>query len=198
MKCNSLTHKIILATLITVSASPCYAVGLGFSFGAGSEEWEQQRVNIGDRDVRNVGFVVDTAVARDKIFNYRFSFLKEENNAADSGKLDMEGYAMVHDFGFAVLQTKNIRLWLGPQLKTAYYKDVYVSSTNTSVATNVAGYGFGPVFGVNVHLPQVVSFSFTAAYHFISHYSDSSVYDDLNTDSSGLHFNAALLFRFHE
>ncbi|WP_455212410.1 hypothetical protein [Kaarinaea lacus] len=189
----------VLAFLLPLITTHSHAVGLGFSFGTGSEEWEKDRVQlVGDRDVRNMGFVVDTAVARDMIFNYRFTFLKEENNAANAG-LDMDGYAMTHDFGFGVLRTKHVRLWLGPQLKGSLYNDVYAGSTNSRLVGDVIGYGFGPVVGLNVHLPQVLSFSFTAAYHFISAYSESYTNGgSFDADSTGLYFNAAMIFRINE
>ena len=198
MKYQKLPAKFALTLVLSFITSQSYAVGLGFSFGAGSEEWEEDRVQLGDRDIRNMGFVVDTTVARDKIFNYRFSFLKEENNSSNSG-LDMDGYAMTHDFGFGVVRTKHIRLWLGPQLKGSLYNDVYVGSTNARTVDDVIGFGFGPVIGLNVHVPQVVSFSFTAAYHFMSAYSGDYVNGDtFDADSTGLYFNAALIFRINE
>jgi hypothetical protein len=195
---KTILHSV--ATLfLTTLAYQSHAVGLGFSIGTGSEKWEQDRVHVGDRDIRNMGFIVDTAVARDKLFNYRFTFLKEENNATDAGRLDMDGYAMTHDFGFGVIRSKQIRLWLGPQLKGSFYDDLYINSTNTRISDDVIGFGFGPVLGLNVHVPQVVSFSFTAAYHMFSAYSgDYASGDSLDADSTGLYFNAALIFRINE
>ena len=198
MKHNKLLANFALAFLLSLIATQSYAVGLGFSFGAGSEEWEEDRVQLGDRDVRNMGFVIDTAVARDKIFNYRFSLLKEENNSSNAG-LDMDGYSMTLDFGFGVLRTKQVRLWLGPQFKGSLYRDVYVGSNNTGLVDDVIGFGFGPVIGLNVHLPQVMSFSFTAAYHFMSTYSGDYINGGtFDADSTGLYFNAALIFRINE
>jgi hypothetical protein len=144
---------------------------------------------------------VDTAVARNKTFNYRFTLMQEENNA-DSGlvELDMEGLAMTHDFGFAVLRNKTVRLWLGPQLKAAFYEDLTVNGTD--IGGDAVGFGIGPVVGVNVHLPQVVSFSFTAAYHLISgyagNYDDTFSDEDLDADSNGLYMNASLIFRIDD
>ena len=168
-----------------------------------SEEWENDILNNGDRDVSNVGFVVDTAVARNKVFNYRFTFLKEENNA-DGGRLDMQGYAMTHDFGFGVVRTKNVRLWLGPQLKGSYYDDITLNSGGTTTG-DVVGFGVGPVIGLNVNLPQVVSFSFTAAYHIIGFYTGDSYYDSsgnyydtVDSDSTGLYLTLGLIFRINE
>jgi hypothetical protein len=192
-------------SLIFFCTSHAQAVGLGFSVGTGSEEWENDVYNNGNREVSNVGFVVDTAVARNKVFNYRFTFLKEENNA-DGGNLDMQGYAMTHDFGFGVVRTKNVRLWLGPELKASYYEDLTQNNGRTTTG-DVVGFGAGPVIGLNVNLPQVVSFTFTAAYHIIGFYAGGDSYYDSNTgtyvdtvdaDSNGLYLNIGVIFRINE
>jgi hypothetical protein len=190
--------------MLTLSgATQVYAVGLGFSVGTGTEEWENDTLNNGDRDISNVGFVVDTAVARNKVFNYRFTFLKEENNA-DGGRLDMQGYSMTHDFGFGVVRTRNIRFWLGPELRTSYYDDLTLTN-GTSVSGDVIGFNVGPAVGLNVNLPQVVSFSFAAAYHIIGFYSGDSnysssngYYQDVDADSNGLYLTIGLIFRINE
>ena len=195
--------KIIFAMLLASWGIPqAHAVGLGFSFGTGNEEWEKDRVNAGDRNVSNMGFVLDTAVRRNRVFNYRFSFLKEKNDADGNG-INMEGYTTVHDFGFGVLRERNVRLWLGPQLRASYYEDIYLNSR--SVPGDVVGFTVGPVIGVNVNMPQVVSFSFTAAYHILGGYAgdyndtNSNIYyTDVDVDSNGLYLTAALIFRINE
>ena len=210
MKYKKYIANIFLAALLAlIGTAQAYAVGLGFSFGAGTEEWEDDLEHQGDREISNVGFLVDTAVARNKIFNYRFTFLKEDNKA-DSGllKLDMEGYAMTHDFGFGVLRTKHVRLWVGPQLKASFYDDLYSNNLGRKVSGDVFGFGIGPVMGVNVHLPQVVTFSFSAVYYIISGYSgdydqdgDGTVFFDdhsVDAESNGLALTASLIFRINE
>ena len=205
MKHSFLFLKIISsATLILFYSAQAHAVGLGFSVGMGDEDWDNDRYYSGSRDVSNVGFVIDTAVRRNKLFNYRFTFLKEENNA-DGGRLDMQGYAMTHDFGFGVVRTKNIRLWVGPELKGSYYKDLTFND-GAYVDGDVYGFGVGPVIGLNVNLPQVVTFSFSAAYYIIGFYSSNfnnysnngNYYEDLDVDSSGLYLSLGLIFRVNE
>ena len=201
--------KVILAAIIgIVGTTQAHAVGLGFSVGTGSETWSNDIGYNGDRDVTNFGFLVDTAVSRNKTFSYRFTFMKEKNTAKGSG-VDLEGYATIHDFGFAVLNTKEVRLWLGPELKAGIYKNVSFSDSNIDFNGDASGFGVGPAIGVNVNLPRVVSFSFTAAYYFLSAYSGN--YDNYGTnstngyysgsfdvDSNGLYLTASIIFRIHE
>lgn len=202
MKQQKIIYKIILVVLLLACGmGQTYASGLGFSFGIGKEKWEQDRENLGDRNINNVGFVVDNAVARNSVFNYRFTFSQEENNA-DGGNLDMEGYSMTHDFGFGIYRNKHVRLWLGPEIRATYYKDLYLTNTNTPISGDIFGFSAGPVFGVNVNLPEVVSFTFTAAYHVIGKYngdySGGGFSDDITVDSTGLYLTAGLIFRIQE
>jgi hypothetical protein len=195
--------KLVFAAIIgIVSTTQAHAVGLGFSVGTGSETWSNDVGYNGDRDVSNVGFLLDTAVSRHKTFNYRFTFMKEKNTAQGSG-VDLEGYATIHDFGFAVLNTREVRLWIGPELKVGYYK--HLSFSNSSVDSGSAtGVGVGPVIGINVNLPRVASFSVTAAYYLIGAYNGDFDYassyatGSFDVDSSGLYLTASVLFRTNE
>jgi hypothetical protein len=201
MKYQIRFSQIILVVVLAIFwTTQVHATGLGFTVGVGDEEWENDALNSGDRDISNVGFVVDTAVARSEVFNYRFTFLKEENNAS-GGRLDMRGYAMTHDFGFAVYRNKLVRLWLGPELKASYYEDLTLSN-GADVSGDVLGLSAGPAIGVNINLPQVVSFSFSAAYHLIGSYAGNSSSNnstqDVDADSNGLYFTLGLIFRINE
>lgn len=217
MKTTSGT-KTILALVFTFLASESFAAGIGISLGSGSEEWDTGgdevfnasfRRHDGDRDIRNFGFVMDTTIAKNRVFNYRFSLLTEENNASGGGyNVDMAGIAMTHDFGFGIVRNKVMRLWVGPQLKASFYDDISPSfSTSEEFDGDVWGYAIGPVIGLNFHLPRVVSFSVTAGYHIISEYYGSYeitqngfyVGDaDVDAESTGSFINASILFRFND
>lgn len=211
---SSKTHfsKFILALFLTFCFSNSFAIGLGLSSGSGSEEWDDNdlsQYHDGDREVSNFGFVLDTNTAKNRVFNYRFSLLAEENTA-DGGFdfLDMEGIAMTHDFGFSVFRNKVVRLWLGPQLKVGFYGDLSTDSSNTELDGDVVGFNFGPAFGVNIHLPKVVTFSLTYSYYIIGFYGGE--YDvsnsffgyvdtyDVDTDSTGSVLTASILFRIRD
>ncbi|WP_455205917.1 hypothetical protein [Kaarinaea lacus] len=182
-------------------ASNSFALGLGLAVGKGTEEWEDNDTSFydGDREVSNIGFVLDTAVAKNKVFNYRLTLMSEENKIDTGGRVNLKGYAMTHDFGFGVFRNKHVRLWLGPQLKGAYYEEM-TNSSGLEIGDAV-GFGLSAVAGVNVHLPKVVSFGFTAGYQVVGAYAgsyDSDFVDDLDVNSSGPFFSASLIFRIDD
>lgn len=197
--------KFLIATVLTIVATKSYAVGLGFSAGTGWEKWEEDEddpAHEEDRRVSNFGFVLDTAVARDKIFNYRVSFMIEKNNADGGGDVDMRGISMTHDFGIAVYRSQLVRVWVGPELKAMSYSSLSSSSSGENIDGDAYGFGVGPVAGVNLHLPNTVSFSFTTAYYIASRYSadftTENRYQDFGMNSNGLHWKASIIFRINE
>lgn len=202
MKYKKPILKAKFATLaIVFSTAQAHAFGLGFSAGTGTETWENSDGYDGDRDVSNVGFLLDTGVSTDKVYNYRFTLMKEENSA-NGGTLDLKGYATTHDFCFSLLNTKQMRVWVGPELKAAYYKDLSLNNSSASISGHATGIGVGPAVGVNVHMPRVVTFSLTASYYLLSAYSgdfDKGVVNNsFDVDSHGLYINASVIFRTNE
>lgn len=212
--------KIFLSIALVCTFTNVYAVGMGVTLGSGSESWDSDTDELnntytfqrhsGDRKINNFGFVMDTTVARDMLFNYRFSLVNEENKADVSGyNIDMKGISMIHDFGFGVVRNRFVRFWIGPELKAAFYNDISPSfSTTQTFDGNVWGFGVGPAVGVNIHMPRVVSFSITGAYYVFSQYfgsydvtnSNGTFFDTVDVDdsSTGLFINASILFRFHD
>jgi len=197
---------VIIGMALSFWVSNSFALGLGLSLGQGTEEWEDQDDSIlvnnnGDRKVSSVGFVLDTAVANNKVFNYRLTLMAEENERDSGGAyVNLKGYAMTHDFGFGVFRNKHVRLWLGPQLKGAYYEEMTHSSNGVEIGDAI-GFGLNAVAGVNVHLPKVVSFGFTAGYQVLGAYGgDYDLTDqyDLDVTSSGPFFSASVIFRIND
>ncbi|GMR18832.1 MAG: hypothetical protein BMS9Abin33_1277 [Gammaproteobacteria bacterium] len=200
--------RLLLTPVLFFWVAESYALGLGITTGSGSEEWDHNYIGVssfnhdGDREIRNFGFVLDTAVARNALFNYRFSFVAEKNSADRAG-LDMKGVAMTHDFGFALFRNKAVRVWLGPRVKVSYFNDITQTLSSSSTDGNVVGIGFGPVFGINIHLPEVASFSITAGTlrgGYVGEYETSPVYtfNDLDVDSRGGFVNFSVLFRIRD
>jgi len=215
MKRNTLFFAAVLACAFTDT----FAAGIGITLGSGAESWESgtdetyntfpDQRHSGDRKINNFGFVVDTTIAKDTLFNYRFSLVSEENNSESSGyNIDMKGFSMVHDFGFGIVRNRNLRLWVGPELKAAFYDQISPSNSSAgSFDGNVWGFGLGPAIGLNIHLPRVVSFSLTGAYYITSQYFgqydiyfNNTYLDTVNVDdsSNGLFINACILFRFND
>lgn len=212
MKTNNYMSGGVIAAILTLFSSGVFALGLGVTSGSGTEEWtdtsDSTYYNIynddGDRKISNFGFVLDTNVARDRTFNYRFSLMTEDNDADGTG-LNMSGISMTHDWGFALFRNRNVRLWMGPRLRIAVY-DEFEQNGWTADDGGLLTFGLGPVIGINVHLPKVVTFSLTAAYlsGFYSGDYDltpsygSTINEDVEVDSDGVYLNASLIFRIRD
>lgn len=96
-----------------------------------------------------VGMALDSAVARDRLFNYRLNIGYEEMTH-DKGELD--SFVMDHDFGFALYRSEAARLWFGPELRTSW------GSHDTF------GFGIGPVLGLNLHTGPEISIALKGGY----------------------------------
>lgn len=202
MKTNnyiSISVGLIAATL-TLFSSSVFAIGLGVTSGSGGETWTGTSGNYRDRDISNFGFVLDSNVARDKTFNYRLSLMTEDNNSEGSG-LDMSGVSMTHDWGFAIIKDRIFRLWVGPRLRIAYYDELEYNGLKADYG-DILAFGVGPVIGLNIHIPRVVTFALTTAYlrGFYDGNYDSSYYNSINVDvdSTGMYFNASIIFRIRD
>jgi hypothetical protein len=210
----------LTAIVLMFCSSQAYAIGLGFIAGASYENW---RVNKdvegadqdyrGDRRVMNWGGVLDTRVRKDRYLGYRLTVRREENNG---GKIDMKGLSATHALTLGLIRTKSMRVWAGPELKLTYYNDLTLN-TNEDVVYNssdgigqsglgdVWGFGFGPVVGLNIHLPKLLSFTVSAAALSTSYTgdtdystSDGKRYGDLHVNSLGLYLSAGIIFRINE
>jgi hypothetical protein len=161
---------------ICVHVPDTMAVGLGLygtsGTGDGEYEFDDDASVAYDLDVDiqrgGFGFVLDTAVANDRMFNYQlnigiYNWSEEFENDAE---FDLSGLMMSHDFGFGVLRNRHVRLWLGPEIRIAY--GTGDDADNDGYDVNIVSLGAGPVLGVNLHLGPVVSLGFKSGYLFES------------------------------
>lgn len=207
-KYNKKMYGVIVALASMLWVSELFAFGMGVAFMNGSETWEDDfsSINNGGRDVSSFGMVLDTNIAKNSLFNYRLTIAMEDNEDSDGNSLNLEGLAFTHDFGFAVYRNNVVKLWLGPQVKFGFYDTVINNSARDADGAAI-GWGFGPVIGINVHLPKVVTFSASLAYHVVGVYvgeydlyTNNGAYiglRDIEADYSGsTYLNLSVLFRF--
>ncbi len=183
---------LVAAALVAAAATPLLATGVGFYGGAslGRQFWEKKS---GHEWSAGGGLVVDTAVARDKLFNYRFTLGCDQENGfqyidkpvpytfrlmtMNSGPttLTMDqtrslfykskqqikplSIKMSHAFGFGVLRTQIVRLWLGPELSVSGMID---KTFNVKRLWGIRG-GLGLILGLNINPGDLVTLSFTAS-----------------------------------
>jgi hypothetical protein len=199
---------IIVCCLIVFPITNAGAVGLGFYVerGSGSSDWEEEddydNTNDFDTDDKRAGFgfVLDTNVAQDRLFNYRLQIGYEKRdteikNSIDSA--DLKGFVMSHDFGFGVLRTRNVRLWLGPELRLAYYTGS--PKINDDLDISIFEYGIGPVVGANFNIGSTVTLAVKTGYLFQGFVGiGEDDFDDEYTytgTSRNFYVNFAIIFR---
>jgi hypothetical protein len=124
------------------------------------------------------GFVLDTKVANPGVFNYRLhigfeSFELGNSNFREDNELDdnLSRYSIDNTFGFAVLQSSVVRLWLGPQIRLSY-----MHYSNDYIDLNLIGLGFAPVLGVNFNMGDVFTLAPELGYRF-SFYGGTNSYN---------------------
>lgn len=191
MKVESLLKVGTVAALLAcvLAPTPAQALGVGpYVFGGAGQvkdDYASANYNFG-----GIGLALDTAVAEDTLFNYRLQ-LGYARVSFEHGDTDGNRFEMRHIFGFGVLRTKEVRLWLGPQIGLYYDDESYASYVGANI---------GPALGVNVQFGPVVSLAVTA-FGGYGAYTNTSRNDDSSKDhgtewQAGV--NLAVLFRFGE
>ncbi|MDT8318386.1 MAG: hypothetical protein RQ824_10435, partial [bacterium] len=140
-------------------------IGLNLTGGGGVTEWEIKQDysphNKYDEDVDvargGLGFILDTTVAKNSLFNYRFNIGSEavEYDIDGGGSFETKGWFMAHDFGFGIIKKKNLRLWAGPELRLSYSQGEL--ENNNNIKLYMATIGIGPVVGLNLNFRKNIT-----------------------------------------
>ena len=166
---KKLALALLLAMPMVASAAGMglyIPVGLGYS-GSYTRDYDNSLIPNQDIDFdykasAGFGLAFDTNIGEDSLFNYRLGLevmnqeIDQVDGASCTGDCDFgTRFNMVHTFGFGVLCTQTVRLWVGPRINVAFESD-----TGENGYTR-AGFEFGiaPAVGVNVNLGRVVSLS---------------------------------------
>ena len=167
------------------------------------------------KSAAGIGFVFDSNIGKDKLFNYRVgieyqkttrdTYGDDEGSGSCTQFCDMTRLNLVQTFGFGVLRTPTVRLWVGPRINIAWnyqstdYDVGYYDNTYTEAAFE---FGIAPAVGVNVNLGRLVSLAFDVDYRFaavVGGYDNGEF--DSGTYSGGTRGATArfsVLFRFGE
>ena len=164
---NRYAHFVWIIVLIAIVQGNAFALGLGFygTVQGGEADWEFEddfgrtiNVDGGDMAQAGIGFALDTAVLKDTLFNYRLN-VGLEGFEADLGSTsvtaELGGIVADNSFGFGVMRTENVRLWLGPRVRLAVYGGDF--NLESSFDITLVEFGVGGVFGANFRVgPTVV------------------------------------------
>jgi hypothetical protein len=159
---------------------------------------------LGDQDYESdrfgLGFVMDTNVAKDSLFNYRLEvgYQHSWREFDDfSGEIESDGFTINNTFGFAPYRNENVRLWMGPALRLSV--DVFDEDDIEPLDDWVTfGGGIGPAVGLNWHMGSTLSGSLSLSYQymFMGEYIDFGFDDDTFDGHEHLvTFGLSVLFR---
>jgi hypothetical protein len=194
------------------SFSPLWAAGVGFYLGysynaadlEGSPKYlpsegttlvaDALTFGIDDLHHGQVGFAIDSAPLRDKFFNYRGNIgldvatAKLKRGLLGEESLTFYGLGHKSTFGFGIVRTDTMRLWLGPCLRFfflftgdhPYDPDYWDDDYDDYSIGYLFGGGGGLELGVNIRLTQGLCLSISAGYNALYQtISESDALDDL-------------------
>lgn len=187
---------VILSAILglLLHAMSAHAVGFGAYGSAGGGSTYYGKLTLGDTTALGAnliwtpqisaggGLVIDTNCAGDELFNYRFmagvdALLSKRPTVEKMYRLDLTS-----TFGFGVVRTQLVRLWMGPQL--GFY---YLSGTNRypmqsmflwkfdKIEQSMFGVGFGLSIGINFNPGEYVTVSLEGGARYIIYYGIQSL-----------------------
>ncbi len=203
------SRLFVIVVMLTFAQGNAMALGLGFygSLQAGEGDWEfennfgpDDNFDGGDLTRLGFGFVLDTAVLKDRLFNYRLD-IGFERFDADLGDTpvtaELVGIAADNSFGFGVLRTEKVRLWLGPRVRVAAYGGDFNNDASIDIA--LVEFGVGGVFGANFKVGPTVVLGVETGIMFSGYAGEREnafgVSNDFTGSSGNLFLNGVVLFR---
>ncbi|MBN2402898.1 MAG: hypothetical protein JXN64_10920 [Spirochaetes bacterium] len=191
-------------------SSDLYAIGLGgYITGAGGSydwtysmrEYDETEITV-DSNVFKLGggFILDTAVAKDTLFNYRlnvgYTALVIDN---EEGVYDIYGwdFHVYNTFGFGLVRTESIRFWIGPQAGLGLYYGEWDVSEDTYDTNSFSTFflSIGGAIGLNYNISSRFSLGFDGGIRFASHSGYGELGDQTyDITGSGAEFFANVCF----
>lgn len=156
-------------------------VNLGYAYRTGSLSAEDVSpppdVSYPDLDFSsndlNVGFTLDTAVARDRLFNYRLNLDYERGwidpdtvpGLSPNAETTSDGVNIENIFGFGVVRRPDLRWWIGPSVRISLARARSVDAGAAQYYEQpLIAVGAGIVTGVNLHRGRRMSAGMTLGY----------------------------------
>jgi len=206
---------VVLFLGFQVSESMAIGLGLYGSSGSGSAEWEAENSwgdtwDFGkDTEYSSFGFVLDTAVAKDRLFNYRLSLGQEKcNHKPGDGRetIELDNFVIVNDFGFGVVrqplgQSGSLRVWIGLESKISF--GTGTTDVNRNWDVNLVAESIGPVAGVNLNFGPVCTLGLACGYLrgiFIGPGEDARYGDSVYYTGTESHYflSLVIIFRIYD
>ena len=191
MYVNDILKGICFIALTCLSFN-ANATGYGFyttALHSGNADWSNgNSTSDTGYDRREFGLMLDTAVAEDKLYNYRLQVAYVE---ASYDGAEFTGSTITNTFGFGLVRNTDMRIWIGPQIGH--------KRTDNKFSQSISGFEYGAAVGINYHINPTLSFTGESGIR----YGNSYAYDkqDVNTDQVGesaFFINIGLLYRFND
>lgn len=208
MKRFYLILTLSLVVIFSFVGSDAMAVGIGLytSYSTGSADWTAED-DSGTLDFEDdthhvgVGFILDTNLAKDSLFNYRLKLgydkLVSEEYRSGNKDFEFDGFIWDNTFGFGVLRNEMLRLWLGPQLGFSGYSG---ENPYEEGDAHLFGVNLGAVLGLNFNPGNVITIALETGYKYTKYWGiqEMEYYDDfdLEVDEGVPFINFAIIFRF--
>lgn len=199
-KTNSiLCLSFLMIFLLTYSSK---SVGIGFNFPISIASMvDKYSITANSSDIQlksslntiGFGFVLDTKVAENALFNYRLN-ISTAFGTASFDELSVNGFtnndpeeikdlkevwdlgyirlSIDNTFGFGIVRSKLLRLWAGPQVRLGYTygnttQDITVNGVSNSKIHKYTGLiGFAPVIGANFNFGKTVTLTAETGYRY--------------------------------
>lgn len=218
-----LVTALVMMTVLGVPDAGASGFGLYGSFGGGPADWHvdgwadleaQPPGSLGypSRDFKadsvhtGGGFVFDTAVAKDQLFNYRldlgYDAFRSKDRLDGTALSTLRGWVISNAFGFGIARTGGFRLWLGPEIRLAWHsgaRNERVMPWNEQ-EYDLLSAGIGPALGMNINFPGRLTISVKAGYQFTSYYGQMETtvkdgYTDVDVDERLAYVTFGFLLR---
>lgn len=173
---------LVFAVLFTASSVQAMGLGAYFDYGHGWGGLDGACNSSGcfttgvdvpwDRDKYGVGFLLDTNVAKNSLFNYRLNAGYQRTNETLSGtgaQQNMNGLMIRNTFGFGLVRTENFRFFLGPVIRFGFqFPDSagYIGSSGVDIWDLDVGGGLN--VGMNFHLGDSLSLTIGPVYEYLA------------------------------
>jgi opacity protein-like surface antigen len=160
------------------------------------------------------GLIIDSNVARNELFNYRFTTGYEQyriiQNEMKGSPNPRHRFSMTHTFGFGVARNEYVRFWVGPRIGMhyMYLRDSY---TNDSLSMEMGYLGFNRnkvrekidvigldallALGLNINMGNVATLFFDIGVGYMGNY---NIHVQENSHGFGVEGKIGFMFRIND
>ncbi len=219
----SLLLALIMITGFSVSNATASGYGMYGSLGRGSANWNvdgwtdieaQPPGTLGyppenfraDSKHTGGGFIFDSAVAKDKLYNYQlnvgYDAFRNKDRTDGTTLSNLRGLMVSNAFGLGIVRTSAFRMWVGPEIRltwqTGEKKDPVLPLLKQDY--DLFGAGIGPALGVNFNFPGNFTIAVKAGYQWMSYYGQMNTtvgheYADVDVHERFAYVNIGFMFR---